>query len=62
MVLFEIHDVNPGPRITDVFGASSVSFVQVESFWSDFIIAAQKSRGDWPSLLTRSEAMAEAGL
>ena len=36
------------------------ALVQVESFWNDFIMAAQKSRGDWPSLRKRSQAMADA--
>ena len=34
--------------------------LQVESCWNDFIMAAQKSRGDWPSLRKRSQAMADA--
>lgn len=36
-----------------------ISVAEVESFWNDFIMAAQKSRGDWPSLRKRSQAMAE---
>ena len=38
----------------------SALVMQVESFWNDFIMAAQKSRGDWPSLRKRSQAMADA--
>eukprot|EP00434_Breviolum_minutum_P016451 symbB.v1.2.014503.t1/scaffold1062.1/size140384/2 len=36
-----------------------ISEKEVASFWDEFIVAAQTSRGDWPTLWKRSQVIAE---